>query len=305
MSKISVIVPCYNEEQTIEAFYQAITELWKNMGNRELEVMFVDDGSKDATESMIKKLSETDERVRFASFSRNFGKEAAIFCGLEQVSGDCAVVIDADLQHPVETIKSMVLKWEEGFEIVEGVKSSRGKEKKIHGLFAGLFYKLISSMAGFDMANSSDFKLLDRKVIDTLNGLDEKETFFRALTFWVGFTSTTVEYEVQDRVAGTTKWSSTALLKYAVRNITSFTYMPLYIIAAIGGVIICLGLGFGIDAVISYFRGEASGGYPTMVILLMLATGAIMCSLGIMSVYIAKIYEEVKDRPRYIVRDKK
>lgn len=305
MSKISVIVPCYNEEQTIEAFYQAITELWKSMGDRELEVMFVDDGSKDATASMIKKLSETDERVRFASFSRNFGKEAAIFCGLEQVSGDCAVVIDADLQHPVETVKSMVRKWEEGFEIIEGVKSSRGKEKKVHGLFAGLFYKMISSMAGFDMANSSDFKLLDRKVIDTLNGLDEKETFFRALTFWVGFTSTTVEYEVQDRVAGTTKWSSTALLKYAVRNITSFTYMPLYIIAAIGGVIICLGLGFGIDAVISYFREEANDGYPTMVILLMLATGAIMCSLGIMSVYIAKIYEEVKDRPRYIVRDKK
>lgn len=305
MSKISVIVPCYNEEQTIEAFYQAITELWKSMGDRELEVMFVDDGSKDATASMIKTLSETDERVRFASFSRNFGKEAAIFCGLEQVSGDCAVVIDADLQHPVETIKSMVRKWEEGFEIIEGVKSSRGKEKKVHGLFAGLFYKMISSMAGFDMANSSDFKLLDRKVIDTLNGLDEKETFFRALTFWVGFTSTTVEYEVQDRVAGMTKWSSTALLKYAVRNITSFTYMPLYIIAAIGGVIICLGLGFGIDAVISYFREEANDGYPTMVILLMLATGAIMCSLGIMSVYIAKIYEEVKDRPRYIVRDKK
>lgn len=303
MKKISVIVPCYNEEDTIEAFYEAITEFWKNMSQYELEVIFVDDGSKDKTHELAKKISKADDRIRYTSFSRNFGKEAAIFCGLKQATGHAAVVIDADLQHPVETIKDMAVKWEEGYDIVEGMKASRGKESRTHGLFAGLFYKLISAMIGFDMNNSSDYKLMDRRVVDTLNDMTEKDTFFRALSYWVGFKSTSVEYVVQDRVGGESKWSSAALVRYALKNLTSFTYMPLHLISVIGAVITLIGIGLGIDAIISYASGEAIGGYPSLVILIVLATGSIMLSLGILAVYMAKMYEELKNRPRYIVRD--
>lgn len=308
MKRISVIVPCYNEESTIELFHKAITSMWEEdsnlKDNYELELQFIDDGSKDKTYPILKELSKKDSRVHFASFSRNFGKEAAMFCGLRQATGDAAVMIDADLQHPVETIKDMIKKWEEGYEIVEGMKSSRGKENKSHGLFANLFYKMISKMTGFDMKNSSDFKFLDRKVIDALDTFTEKETFFRALTFWTGYKSTFVEYEVKERVAGNSKWSTKSLIKYAFKNLTAFTFTPLYFIAVLGIIVLLVGIGLGIDAVISYFLGKAVGGYPSLVVLISLSTGAILLSLGIIAVYVAKMFQEIKNRPRYILQDK-
>lgn len=304
MKKVSVIVPCFNEEETIELFYNTIKSFWKDsVSDHELELVFVDDGSKDATYEKILELSKNDPSVRYGSFSRNFGKEAAMFAGLDLCSGDCAVVIDADLQHPVETIKEMVSKWDEGYEVVEGIKSSRGKEAKSHGLFARMFYRIISSLVGFDMQNSSDFKLIDRKVIDVLRSFTEKDTFFRALTFWAGFKSTSVEYEVKDRAAGVSKWSGFSLIKYALRNIIAFTYTPLYLIAFLGVIVIIIGVILGIDAIVTYFMGEAVGGYPSLVILITLATGAILSSLGIISVYMSKMFNEVKNRPRYIFRD--
>ena len=303
MKKISVIVPCYNEEATIELFYEAITKIWDD--NYILELVMVDDGSKDRTHELLKELSKRDERVHYTSFSRNFGKEAAMFCGLKQATGDAAVVIDADLQHPVSTIKEMAAKWEEGYDVIEGVKSSRGNESKGHGLMAKLFYSIISKIAGFDMRNSSDFKLIDRKVIDALNEFTEKDTFFRALTFWAGFKSTSVEYEVQERAAGESKWSGMGLIKYALKNIFSFTYAPLYLIAYLGVLMILITLGLGIDAIVSYAKGISVGGYPSLVILITLTAGAIMCSLGVIGIYIAKIYEEIKNRPRYISADRK
>jgi len=305
VSKISVIVPCYNEEETIEAFYEAITGLWNELTAYELEVIFIDDGSKDRTYEMIRSIVNKDERFRFSSFSRNFGKESAIFCGLKQATGDAVVVIDADLQHPVATIPDMIKKWEEGYDIVEGIKSTRGKESKSHSFCAGLFYKIMSKMIGFDMDNTSDYKMMDRKVVDTLNSLNEKNTFFRALSFWVGYKSTSVEYEVQDRVAGTTKWNGRSLIKYAIYNITSFTYAPLHFITWAGVAVLIVGLILGIDAVVSYFKGLAVGGYPSLLIIVILSTGAIMLSLGIIALYISRIYEEIKNRPRYIVKDEK
>lgn len=305
MKKVSVVVPCYNEEETIEKFHQAISELWAGIKDYELELLFVDDGSKDKTLDLIHNLATKDENVRYCSFSRNFGKEAAIFCGLKQATGDSVVVIDADLQHPVATIVDMIAKWEDGYDVVEGIKSNRGKESVSHGLFARLFYKLIGKMVGFDMNNSSDFKLIDRKVVDALNELEERVTFFRALTFWVGFKSTTVEYDVHARAAGVTKWSSRSLFKYAVYNLTSFSYAPLYCILWVGAIVIIIGVILGIDAIISYFMNQAVGGYPSLVILILLATGAIMTSLGIIAIYIARMFEEIKGRPRYFIRESK
>lgn len=308
MKKISIVVPCYNEEATIREFHTAITSLWEEpdlKDNFSTEIIFIDDGSSDKTYENILSVSESDECVRYTSFSRNFGKEAAIFCGLKQATGDAVIVMDADLQHPPSAIPKMISKWEEGYEIVEGIKLTRGKESHSHGLMAGIFYKIMSDMIGFDMSGSSDYKLMDRKVVDTLNSLSERTTFFRALTYWVGYKSTSVEYEVAERVAGSSKWSGSSLVKYALTNITSFTYSPLYLIGLVGTIIILIGIYLGIDAIITYFKGIAVGGYPSLVILITLATGAIMLSLGVIAIYIARMYNEIKNRPRYIVDKQK
>ena len=305
MNIISIIVPCYNEEESVGYFYKAICEIGEKLEDAELELVFVDDGSKDNTYNKLCELHETDKRVKCISFSRNFGKEAAIFSGLRAGEGDCFVVMDADLQHPPETILEMYECWKQGFEVVEGVKKSRGKESGLHKWFAGVFYDIISSATNMDMRNSSDFKLMDKKVVKELCSLTEKNTFFRALAYWVGFKSTSVSYEVCERVAGKTKWSYWKLGKYAIKNITSFTNVPLQIISILGILFLIIGVILGIDAIISVARGMAVGGYPTLLLLIVISTGAIMLSLGIIGVYISKIYDEIKNRPQYIVRDSK
>ena len=301
MKKISLIVPCFNEEDTVDAFYAKAVEVWQQLNHYELEIVYVDDGSKDQTLQKIEKLHEKDHRVKCTSFSRNFGKEAAIFAGLHHVTGDAAVVVDVDLQHPLEKIIEMAALWEQGYEVVEGVKEDRGTEKKIHKGFANLFYSWISKLAGLDMKNSSDFKLIDRKVVEALKEFKEKTPFFRALSFWVGFKSIALSYTVEERSAGATKWSTKALVKYAFRNLISFTYAPLYMIAVLGAFVILLGVVLGVDALVTYLNGTAQGGYPTLLFVIVLTSGAIISSLGIMSIYIAKIYEEIKGRPQYIV----
>lgn len=309
MATMSIIVPCYNEEESIHFFYDAMLELEKKLieikEETQMEYVFIDDGSKDRTYQKLTELHTKDNRVKCISFSRNFGKEAAIFSGLRAATGDCVVVMDADLQHPPMTVAEMYEKWNEGYEVVEGIKINRGKESIFHKLFANTFYGLFSKLIGVDMNNTSDFKLLDRKVVDVLAGLKERDTFFRALSYWVGFKSTSVHYEVQERVAGTTKWSFFALIKYACQNMISFSYAPLRLIMVLGIIAIIIGVVFGIDAVVSFLHGRAQSGYPTLIVMLIVSTGGIMLSLGIVGIYIAKIYEQIKDRPQYIIGDKK
>ncbi len=305
MDIISIIVPCYNEEESIEHFYKAIDEISKKLEDAELELVFVDDGSKDNTYEKLCLLHEKDKRVKCISFSRNFGKEAAIFSGLRAGEGDCFVVMDADLQHPPATILEMYDCWKQGYEVVEGIKKSRGKESGIHKWFAGLFYDMISSSLHIDMRNSSDFKLMDKKVVKELCALTEKNTFFRALAYWVGFKSTSVSYEVCERVAGKTKWSYWKLGTYAIRNLTSFTNAPLQIITVLGLIFLLVGVVLGVDAIVSFIKGNTVGGYPSLVLLIVLSTGGIMLSLGIIGIYISKIYDEIKNRPQYIIRDSK
>ena len=198
---LSVIIPAYNEELMIEKAYFTISNILKSE-DIENEIIFIDDGSSDNTYEKIKTLADKEEDIIGLHFSRNFGKEAAISAGLATANGDCVVVIDCDLQHPPEKIVEMYHLWEQGFEIVEGIKSSRGKENKIHGFAARKFYSIISSVVGFDMSNASDFKLLDRKVVDILNRIPERKGFFRAISFWVGFNKTMVEFEVNERLEG-------------------------------------------------------------------------------------------------------
>lgn len=302
---LSIIVPCYNEEEAIPIFYEETTKVLKSMELASYEFIFVNDGSTDRTLDVLHTLSDKDASVHFVNFSRNFGKEAALFAGLRNATGDCAVVLDADLQHPVSLIPEMYAAWKNGFEVVEGVKSDRGRESPLHRLFTKVFYGLISRAVGMDMKNSSDYKLLDKKVIVELARLRERNTFFRALSFWVGFKKTTVHYEVAERASGTSKWSTKSLVKYAINNVVCFSYAPLFIVAAIGMIFAALGIVLFIDTLIAFARGVSTSGFPTLLIVMFLGFGSVMISLGIIGVYIAQIYDEVKGRPQYIVKEEK
>lgn len=303
MSKVSLIVPCYNEESNITPFYEEILKTFKDI-DADFELVFVNDGSKDKTLEKIKNLHNDDKRVKCVSFARNFGKEAALFAGIRNVTGDCAVILDADLQHPPSVIKEMFQKWKEGFEVVEGIKTSRGKESILHKAFSQIFYGLMSKAVKMDMKNSSDYKLLDKKVIAQLAALKERNTFFRALSFWVGFKKTTVYYEVQERMSGVSKWSTKALTRYAINNVICFSYAPLHIIAVVGFIFILIAIGVSIDALISFAKGNAAQGFPTIILVLLLGFGATLICLGIIGVYIAQIYDEVKARPQYVIGEK-
>ena len=297
---LSIIVPSYNEEQMIPITEQTISKLMEQE-NIPYELMFVNDGSRDKTWDCICKAAEKNPNVVGLNFSRNFGKEAAMFAGLEKAAGDCCVIIDCDLQHPPEKIIEMYRLWEQGYEVVEGVKDDRGKESAMHGLFANAFYGIISRMTGFDMADSSDFKLLDRKVVDTLNQMKERNVFFRALSFWVGFKKTTVSYSVRERVAGQSKWSTRALFKYAVTNITSFSGFPMQIVTILGYVMFVVSVVLGVTALYQKIVGYALRGFTTVLRLLLFGFSIIMMSLGIIGLYISKIYVECQGRPRYII----
>ena len=297
---LSVIVPAYNEEQT--AVWTA-EKLGKILSEAEIpyELIFVDDGSKDHTWQAIGLAHSLDAHVRGLRFSRNFGKEAAIFAGLAAAEGDCCAVIDCDLQHPPEVIPQMWEKWQQGAEIVEGIKSDRGRESLGYKLSAGLFYKIMSKLIKMDMNASSDFKLLDRKVVRVLLELPERNTFFRALTFWAGFQTETVEYEVQERQYGQSKWSFWSLMKYAITNATSFSTLPLQLVTIMGMISIFFSVVLAIQTLVRYIMGTAVEGFTTVILLILIIGGFLMLSLGIIGHYIARIYEEVKGRPKYII----
>ncbi len=299
---LSVIIPAYNEEENIAPAARAIGAVLRD-AEISYELLFVNDGSADESWRVIRTLSETDPAVRGLCFSRNFGKEAAIFAGIAAARGDCCVVIDCDLQHPPEKIVDMYRLWEQGFEVIEGVKASRGKESAGYGLAARVFYRLISKSTGMDLMNASDFRLLDRKAMDSLLSMGEQHAFFRALSSWIGFRTATVEFDVQPRAAGQTKWTTRALVRYALTNITSFTTAPMQLITVMGVITLVVSVIMGVVALWQKFSGVALGGFTTVIILQLFTGSLVMMSLGIIGHYLAKIYDEIKARPRYIISD--
>ena len=301
MKKLTVIIPCFNEEEALPIYYQEMSKVMAEMPELETELLFIDDGSTDRTLRVMKDLHILDARCQYLSFSRNFGKEAAISAGLASAKGDAVVVIDCDLQHPPEKIVEMYHLWQEGYEIVEGIKKTRGKESKMHGFAARKFYRVISSVVGFDMSNASDFKLLDRKVVDILNRIPERKGFFRAISFWVGFNKTTVEFEVNERLEGESKWSATGLLKYAISNISAYSTAPMQIVTVLGVMMLIITAIFSVWALIDKICGRALEGMTTVIIILIFIGSIMMISLGIIGYYVARIYEEIKGRPKYIV----
>ena len=297
---LSIIIPAYNEELSVERAYYTISEILEK-AQIDNEIIFIDDGSTDTTYEKIKNLADKEKNIYGLHFSRNFGKEAAISAGLASAKGDAVVVIDCDLQHPPEKIVEMYHLWQEGYEIVEGIKKTRGKESKMHSFAARKFYRVISSVVGFDMSNASDFKLLDRKVVDILNRIPERKGFFRAISFWVGFNKTTVEFEVNERLEGESKWSAIGLLKYAISNISAYSTAPMQIVTVFGVMMLIITAIFSVWALIDKIRGIALEGMTTVIIILIFIGSIMMISLGIIGYYVARIYDEIKGRPKYIV----
>ena len=298
---LSIIIPAFNEEENICNTAKVVQNIMED-AQIPYEVIFVSDGSTDSTFDKITELAKTDRRIRGLEFSRNFGKEPAMFAGLSAMKGGCAVVMDCDLQHPPQTIVKMYRKWLEGFEVVEGIKNTRGKESLFHRMFANTFYGIISALTGFEMGNSSDFKLLDKKVVQVLLDMPERKTFFRAMSFWAGFKSCQVHYDVADRAFGTTKWSFYKLARYAISNIVSYSTRPLTIVSYMGVTSLLAGVVVGIQTLVRWASGKALEGFTTVILLLLLLGGGILLGLGIIGGYISAIYQEVKHRPRYVVR---
>lgn len=299
---LSVVIPAFNEQEMVPAAAGQIDGILSRAGIPH-ELIFIDDGSRDATWAEIRAESEHRDTVRGVHFSRNFRKEAAIFAGLQAADGDCVAVIDCDLQHPPEKLVEMYRLWEQGIEVVEGVKTDRGEESLAHRVAAKTFYRLISEATHIDMTRASDFKLLDRKAVNVLLSMREKRAFFRALSSWIGFRTAEVPYEVRERAAGESKWSTWLLIKYALSNITAFTSLPLHLITGCGAASFLAALIVGIVSIVRLAMGRAVTGLTGAVILLLFLSGLIMVGLGIIGYYLGNIYMEIQDRPRFIVSE--
>lgn len=299
-SMLSVILPAYNETGLISRAAERIGDILRGAGIQ-YELIFVDDGSTDGTWEEIAKVTESNGSVRGVGFSRNFGKEAAIFAGLEAADGDCCAVMDCDLQHPPEKLPEMYALWQQGWEVVNGVKIDRGRESGLHSFSAKTFYKMMSKAVKIDMSRSSDFKLLDRKVVDTLLNLTERKTFFRALVSWVGFRTIDVEFNVAERELGKSHWATASLFRYAISNITSYSSAPMQIVTALGVLTFLFSLVLGVQTLINWASGNALDGFTTVILVLLLIGSILMISLGIIGYYISQIFMEVKGRPRYLV----
>ena len=303
---ISVIVPCFNEQEVLPIFYKEITRVAADMAGYDFEFIFVDDGSKDETLSECKKLAESDERVKYVSFSRNFGKEAAMYAGLEKSCGDMVAIMDADLQDPPALLAQMVYAIEnEGYDSVATRRVTRKGEPVIRSFFARLFYKLINKISKTEIVDGArDYRLMSRQFVNSLLELSERNRFSKGLFGWVGYKTKWLEYENVERAAGQTKWSFWKLFLYSLEGIMAFSTAPLAI-SAIVGFVMCAVAAVAIIFIVfrTLMFGDPVSGWPSLVCIILFIGGIQLFCLGIVGEYLAKTYTEIKNRPIYICRE--
>ncbi|WP_315072881.1 glycosyltransferase family 2 protein [uncultured Clostridium sp.] len=299
---ISVIIPLYNEGDHIYNSIHEINNYLKKV-NIDYELLVIDDGSKDNTYNIVKELTREIRQLKILKLSRNFGKEYALCAGLEICTGDACIVMDSDLQHPPMLIPQMVELWKQGYDVVECVKTSRGKEKMINRIGAEVFYGMLKKVSGFDLRGASDFKLLDRKVINSWRTMSERNTFFRGMSAWLGYNRVQIPFDVPPRAGGETHWSISNLIRLAVSAVTSFSSAPLHIITVMGNLFLISSIILGIYAFALKLLGKSVDGFTTVILLLLIIGSLLMISFGILGEYIARIYEEIKHRPRYIIEE--
>ncbi len=301
---LAIIIPVFNEGSTVHKNFEVIRQTLQDDGI-DCGFMFIDDGSSDDTWVALQVLVRENKGVNAIKFSRNFGKEVAICAGLDHIEALRYLVMDSDLQHPPKYIKDMMLLMDkESADLIEGVKSNRGKESLKYKLIAKNFYRFLKYTTGLDLDNSSDFKLMDQRVVNALRQFNEKSLFFRGMVNWAGFKKVSFPFEVEERLDGTTRFSTRKLIQLALTAILSHTSKPLYLTIVAGVLFLGFAILLGIQTLYNFFNGSAVSGFSTVILLLLFTGSMIMLSLGIIGVYISRIYDEVKGRPRYIVSKK-
>ena len=304
MKKISIVVPMYYEEAVAEECYKRLKNVLEDIKNYEHEIIFINDGSKDKTLPILMKIAEKDKNVKIISFARNFGHQCAVTAGLQYVTGDAIVIIDADLQDPPELIPDMLKLWEDGNDVIYGKRKSREGESKFKLLTASMFYKTLNALSDVEIPkDTGDFRLVDRKVVDVINSLPEHNKFLRGLFSWVGFKQTPFEYERKERFAGKTKYPLKKMLKLAKDGIFSFSTKPLKIVGAMGIISIVISILILIYAILSYAFNwnNLTPGWTSLMVTMTFLGGMILVSLWMIGEYIGRIYDETKRRPQYII----
>jgi polyisoprenyl-phosphate glycosyltransferase len=305
MKKISILIPCYNEEKTLPLLYTELEKIVQENNQYRWEILFINDGSKDKTLEIIKNLKSFDTKIGYIDLSRNYGKEVAMLAGFDYVTGDCSIIMDADLQHPPSVIPEMIQLWEEGYDDVYGKRISRGKESFLRKNLSLLFYKILQKISNIEIIpNVGDFRLLDRKCIDSLKNIREQERYTKGLYSWIGFKKTFIEFETKDRIAGESSFNMLKLILFAIQGITSFSTSPLRISSFLG-MIISLGSFVYLLFVVAktILLGESVQGFPTLLITILLLGGIQLITIGIIGEYVGRIFNETKNRPTYFINE--
>ena len=304
--QISIVVPCYNEEEALPYFFQAAVPVMNGMEQKyhvSFEMIFVDDGSRDQTLKVMKDLKEKDQRIRYISFSRNFGKEAAMYAGMEKSNGDLVSIMDADLQDDIEAMDAFIEKYHAGNDIVYGVRSSRKKDSFFKRSTALAYYRFLQKMGVDIIYNHADYRLMSRRALEALADFKEVNLFLRGIVPLIGFQTAVVEYERSSRFAGESKYPLKKMLSFAIDGITSFSIKPIRMITALGFLIFAFSLIMLIYSIVIKITGHADSGWASLICSIWMIGGIQLLSLGIIGEYIGKIYNETKARPRYIIEE--
>ena len=300
----SVVIPAYNEASGLPGALDRIYAVMNGMGES-FEIIVVDDGSTDQTWNEIESACERQESVCGIKLSRNFGKENALCAGLDAAQGEAVILMDADMQHPPEVIPQLAEQWRLGYKIVDGVKRVRGKEGWASRLAAMFFYRLLENVTPFEMEGASDFKLMDRDVLNAWKSMGERNVFFRGMSAWVGFERGRVEFDVAERESGESKWTRMGLFGLALKAIASFSTVPLRMVSMTGLLFLVFSFLLGANTLFQYATGVAVTGFSTVILLILIVSSLILLALGVIGEYIARIYEEVKQRPRYLISERR
>ena len=302
------MIPCYNEQESLPLLYKAIFDVMEDQrvaSKYEFEIMLVNDGSADSTLAIMRQLHKEDSRINYIDLSRNFGKENAMMAGFDYVTGDCCIIMDADLQDPPEVVFQMIEKWEEGYEDVYAKRVSRGKESWLRRRLSMRFYKILNKMSKVEMLqNVGDFRLLDKRCVEAMKSLKETERYTKGLFCWIGYKKAEIQFDRGDRVAGTTSWSMWKLMKLGIDGIISFTTAPLHLATWLGIVISFLAFVYLVFILIkTLIFGDPVAGFPTLISVILFIGGVLLLCVGILGEYVARMYSETKRRPGYLVRE--
>ncbi len=305
MKKVSILIPAYNEEKSLPLLYPELVKLMETENGYEWEILFINDGSKDRTAELLRELREKDKRVNYINLSRNYGKECGMLAGFDYVTGDCMVIMDADLQHPPHVVSDMLRAWENGAEDVYAKRQTRGKEPWLRTKLSMLFYSILKKTTRIDiLRNVGEFRLLDRVCIEAMKKIRESERYTKGMFCWIGYKKQAIEFKQEDRVAGESSYNYKTLFNYAIEGIVSFTTAPLRIATVMGILVALASLAFLIFTVVkALLYGEPVAGYPSLMSVILFLGAVQLISLGIIGEYVGRIFNESKGRPTYLAHD--